>query len=220
MTVHLFYGEPDPDRWLPGDRYPRKLIRRLLRGTPRPGGQKRVFLNLCAGLERLGVPYRINDFRSLRRDPEAIAGVLGKAPLFFGRQWSNPILLGPCVINHPIDCPQLLRLVPGPWMVTMCQPTYGDTVHDWPSGIDTDYWHPVRDSSAPELDVLGYDKLRWQRDQRVPALLNPLCQQLEQSGLRYQVIRYSRGPARSQPSDGVSLRTRNPGTGLSGSPGL
>ena len=198
MTVHLFYGEPDPDRWLPGDRYPRKLIRRLLRGTPRPGGQKRVFLNLCAGLERLGVPYRINDFRSLRRNPEAIAGVLGKAPLFFGQQWSNPILLGPSVINHPIDHPHLLRdypdirrlLVPGPWMVAMCQPTYGDAVHAWPIGIDTDYWHPIREASTPALDVLVYDKLLWNRERKVPALLTPLCEQLDQAGLRYQVIRY------------------------------
>mgnify|MGYP003296622018 CR=1 FL=1 len=51
MVLNLFYAEPDPDRWLPFDRYPRRLLRRLIRGKPRPGGQTRVFLNLMAGLD-------------------------------------------------------------------------------------------------------------------------------------------------------------------------
>ena len=30
---NLFYQEPMPDRWVPYDRYPRKLIRKLLYAT-------------------------------------------------------------------------------------------------------------------------------------------------------------------------------------------
>ena len=44
--LNLFYEEPDPDRWLPFDRHPRRLIRRLVRGPDQPGGAMRVFLNL------------------------------------------------------------------------------------------------------------------------------------------------------------------------------
>ncbi|MGA8216344.1 MAG: hypothetical protein WB799_22325, partial [Candidatus Sulfotelmatobacter sp.] len=67
QTLNLFYEEPDSDRWLPLDRYPRGLIRRILRGKPRPGGQTRVFLNLCAGLDKLGISYRVNDYRYIER---------------------------------------------------------------------------------------------------------------------------------------------------------
>ena len=55
--INLFYEEPDPDRWFLYDRYPRQIIRRIVRGKPRPGGQTRVFLNLCTGLDKLGVTY-------------------------------------------------------------------------------------------------------------------------------------------------------------------
>ena len=53
--LNLFYEEPDPDRWFLFDRYPRQILRRLVRGKPRPGGQTRVFLNLCAGLDKLSI---------------------------------------------------------------------------------------------------------------------------------------------------------------------
>ena len=66
--IHLFYAEPDPDRWFSGDRYLRRMIRRIVRGAPLPGGQGRVFLNLCMGLKRLGIHYCVNDFQSLKRN--------------------------------------------------------------------------------------------------------------------------------------------------------
>jgi hypothetical protein len=47
----LYYTrEPEKDRWIFGDRYIRPLVRRLLRGKPRPSGVDRVFINLCLGL--------------------------------------------------------------------------------------------------------------------------------------------------------------------------
>ena len=67
--LNLFYEEPDGDRWLPLDRYPRRVARRLLRGAPQPGGQKRIFLNLCAGLDRLGARYRVNDYGYAKKNP-------------------------------------------------------------------------------------------------------------------------------------------------------
>jgi hypothetical protein len=47
--LNLFYEELDRDRLFPYDRHPRRMIRRLVRGKPKPGGQTRVFLNLCCG---------------------------------------------------------------------------------------------------------------------------------------------------------------------------
>lgn len=40
---------PEQDRWLPGDRFVRPAIRRLIRGRPRVGGVENVFHNLFIG---------------------------------------------------------------------------------------------------------------------------------------------------------------------------
>jgi glycosyltransferase involved in cell wall biosynthesis len=195
--LNLFYAEPDRDRWLPFDRYPRRLIRRLLRGPGRPGGQMRVFLNLVAGLDRLGVEYRVNDYRHASRHPDELCCVLGKRDTLDRRAWKNPLMVGPAVHSHPIDDPELLNrvdvrriLVPGEWMRRMCEPYWGERVHAWPVGIDTDLWAPRTESARRDLDFLVYDKLRWNRDQEVPRLLLPVESELRTRGLRFQTVRY------------------------------
>ena len=34
--LNLFYEEPEPDRWFPFDRYPRRVIRTIVRGASEP----------------------------------------------------------------------------------------------------------------------------------------------------------------------------------------
>jgi hypothetical protein len=71
-----FRREPERDRWLPGDRFIRPIVRRIMRGKPRPGGVDKVFTNLCLGLDRLGISYEVNlPFNQLREDDRV--GVLG-----------------------------------------------------------------------------------------------------------------------------------------------
>lgn len=191
----LFYEEPDPDRWIPGDRYPRRLIRRLVRGRPLPGGQRMVFVNLCAGLDRLGVPYRVNDFRRARHDPNRLVGIIGKPHVLDQVAWRNPILFGASVMSHPLADPGLLQrrpirriLVPGPWMREMCAPYWGDRVRMWPVGIDTDEWAPT--GAKSDVDVLLYDKVRWEHDRYDRELLEPLRTELQRRQLRVATIRY------------------------------
>lgn len=43
--LNLFYEEPDSDRWVPLDRYPRRMARWALRGPGQPGGAMRVYLS-------------------------------------------------------------------------------------------------------------------------------------------------------------------------------
>lgn len=195
MTLDLFYLEPDPDRWLPFDRYPRRLVRRLLRGPPRPGGQTRVFLNLMAGLEGLGVEFRVNDFRYSRRHPERLACIIGKPFVLDLVEWCNPILFGAAVMNHPVDDPTLFQrrpvrhvLVPGPWMEEMCKPFWGDKVQAWPVGIDTERWIP--DGRRPSFDVLLYNKVRWNHDAMDASLVAPVRAALTAAGIRWREIRY------------------------------
>ncbi|MBD2017965.1 glycosyltransferase [Microcoleus sp. FACHB-53] len=194
--LNLFYEIPDGDRWLPLDRYPRRLIRRLMRGKPNPGGQTRVFLNLCAGLDRLGISYRVNDYRYIQKHPEEVACIIGKPHVLDKIKWKNPIVFGAAVFSHPCDDPELLNrlpisrvLVPGEWHRKMFEPYYSDKVLAWPVGIDTDKWVPVP-IDEKDIDILLYDKVRWEYDRYETELISPIKSCLEKWGLKVEVIRY------------------------------
>jgi hypothetical protein len=193
---NLFYEEPDPDRWVRGDRYVRRIIRRIVRGKPQPGGHTRVFLNLCAGLDRLGISYRVNDYRRLRLANGELACVIGKPHVLCNIPAGTPILFGAAGYSHPVDNPDLFSqhnvrtvLVPCEWMRLMWEPYWGDKVQAWPVGIDTDLWRPDT-SVQKDIDVLVYDKIRWRRDEYEAGLLDPVLEALRRKGLRFKTIRY------------------------------
>ncbi|HTE02436.1 MAG TPA: glycosyltransferase [Mucilaginibacter sp.] len=194
--LNLFYEEPDPDRWIKYDRYPRKVIRRLVRGKQRPGGVMLVALNLMKGLDKIGVPYRFNDYQYIKRHPEEIACIIGKPQVLFDRNWQNPIIFGAGIYSHPIECPDLFErypnvkrfLVPGEWMRDMCEPYYGDKVTAWPVGIDTEQWKPLEGEKT--FEFLIYYKIRWQHDQMEKDLVEPITKTLDAQNISYQFIRY------------------------------
>lgn len=196
--LNLFYEEPDPDRWLPYDRYPRQLMRRLVRGKPNPGGVMMVALNLMKGLDNLGVPYRFNDYSYIKKHPEETACIIGKPHLLFERTWNNPIVFGAGIFSHPSVEPNLLGrypnikqiLVPGDWMKRMFEPYYGNIVTAWPTGIDTDKWSPAATNTEKPYDFVIYDKIRWDRDKYVSELLNPILKRLDERLLKYKTLKY------------------------------
>lgn len=194
--LNLFYEEPDDDRWISFDRYPRRIVRRIIRGKPRVGGQRKVFINLCAGLELLGIPYRVNDYRYIERNPNEIACVVGKPHVLEKISRTTPILFGASVFSHPFADLELFKrssvekmLVPGEWMRRMCKPHYGDKVVSWPVGINTYEWAPSSDNSK-DIDILLYDKVRWKRDQFEKELINPILTHVESHSLHVSTIRY------------------------------
>jgi hypothetical protein len=194
--LNLFYEEPQRDRWLPLDRYPRQIVRRIIRGQPKIGGQRRVFLNLCSGLDRLGIPFRANQFRRLRQSPAELACVIGKPCVLDKMSSDNPILFGASGYSHPIDAPDLftrlpvkLVLVPGEWVRRMFEPYYGDRVRVWPTGIETDLWTPAP-QDGKDIDVLLYDKVRWKHDDFQQSLIDPIRQSLVHKKLTIASLRY------------------------------
>lgn len=194
--MNLFYEEPDPDRWFKYDRYPRRLIRWIIRGEPRPGGVKMIAINLMKGLDETGVHYRFNDYRHIKKHPAEIACIIGKPQVLFEQKWKNPVIFGAGIYSHPVDCPDLFKkypnvkrfLVPGEWMRKMCEPFYGDKVMAWPVGIDTEYWQPYHEEKT--IDFLIYDKIRWDYAEQKRTLIDPVVQILEHEHLSYQFIRY------------------------------
>jgi hypothetical protein len=194
MVLNLFYEDKD-DRWFPGDRHLRRMARRMLFGEPRMSGQLRVFLNLCAGLDRLGIRYRVNDYSYIAQHPEEVACIIGRTFLLDKFAWNNPILLGVAAHNHPLDDPDLFKrlpvkkvVVPGPWYADMYRPYWPDT-EAWPTGIDTDLWAPSRPRDKT-VDVLIYDKVHWDRERYVPDLIEPVRARLVKEGRSFTELRY------------------------------
>lgn len=198
LTLNIFYEEPKHDRWFKYDRYPREIIRRILRGKARPGGVMMVALELMHGLDLLKIPYRFNDYKYAKKNPNELIGVIGKPHLIFEKRFKNPILFGAGVFSHPIDCPDLFTLypnvkkmlVPGPWMEEMCKPYYHDQVMAWPVGIDTEKWSTKIKEGKQNVDFLIYDKIRWENGKYQEALLDPIINQLKEKGLSYHYIKY------------------------------
>lgn len=194
--MNLFYQEPDPDRWIRYDHFPRRAIRRLLRGPRRPGGQERVFLNLCAGLRSLRIEFKINDFAFAKRNPSAPVGIIGKPHVLDVMEWRNPILFGASIMSHPLSALGLFErrpikrvLVPGEWMRDMCAPYWGSKVQAWPVGIDTDLWSPAATQSR-RTDVLLYNKIRWDHGHFEETLLAPVRASLRARGLTVHELKY------------------------------
>src|SRR5271167_2090439 len=97
--------EPERDRWFPGDRWIRPMVRQVIRGKPRPGGLDKVFINLCLGLDRIGMPYEVNlPFSKLR--PDDLSGVLGIGRhCLKGYSRGRPLVAGIGLMTHPTQWP-------------------------------------------------------------------------------------------------------------------
>jgi hypothetical protein len=193
----LYYkGLPASDRWFPGDQHIRSFVRRLVRGRPRPSGVDKVFLNLCLGLDKLGVHYEINlPFRQLRDDDRV--GVLGSGRhCLEGYDRSNPIMAGVALMTHPSEWPTLCDEYPvkkylqhSEWASNIYQPYFGDRCAIWPVGINTESWSPSEDTPKTN-DFLIYDKIRWNHDRFADELISPILDELRCRGHSFETIRY------------------------------
>ena len=195
--IALYYVKPpEQDRWVPGDRWIRGFARRLLRGRQRPGGLDRVFLNLCVGLDRLGITYQVNKpFEEIEADD--LVGVLGIGRrCLYGYDRPNPIVAGIGLMTHPSEWPDLCDEYPivtylqhSEWAADVYRPYFGERCAVWPVGIDTRYWQPNPEIDK-QVDILIYDKIQWDRERHVSELLVPLKIALQQRGLSFAEIHY------------------------------
>lgn len=198
LTLNIFYEEPNPDRWFKYDHYIRNIIRRIIRGKQRPGGQMMVAINLLKGLEKIDIPYRFNDYAYAKSNPDQLVCIIGKPHLVFEKRLKNPIVFGASVFSHPLACPDFFKkypnvkkmLIPGDWMRNMFSTFYDpQKLVSWPVGIDTYVWNESP-NDVESVDFLIYDKIRWERDKYVPEILDPIKLLLHERGYTYDLIRY------------------------------
>jgi glycosyltransferase involved in cell wall biosynthesis len=194
--IYYTYDRGGGDRWFRGDRHLRKPIRRLIRGPDPIGGIDLVFLNLVAGLERLGIEFFTDvPFDEIRPDDKV--GVIGRGPeSLAGYIKDNPILAGVAVVGHPCEWPTLFEdypvsryVVHSPWIGDMFRKTYGDRVVEWAVGIDTTRWAPSA-SDQKATDFLIYDKVRWDHGRVHAAMVEPIRDVLGKRALTTETIRY------------------------------
>jgi glycosyltransferase involved in cell wall biosynthesis len=195
--ICLYYiREPEQDRWLPGDRYVRPIIRRIVRSTPCPGGVDKVFMNLCLGLDKLRISYEINlPFSKLEKQDRV--GILGRGiSCLNGYNQQNPIVAGIGLMTHPSEWSNLCEQYPvvkylqhSHWANEVYKPYFGHRCTIWSVGIDTESWQSTS-SDYKSVDFLIYNKIRWDYDQRVVDLLEPICNTLTQKKLSFEQLRY------------------------------
>lgn len=156
----------------------------------------RVYLNLRAGLDRLGVRYRDNDFRYLHAHPNELACVIGQPLVLDKLPKQTPILFGTSIYNHPNDNPDLPRqrpirrvLVPCAWTASMFSTVWPGLVSAWPAGIDTDRWS-LSMRANKDVDVLVYDKIVRHRGRYLRTIVAPLLAELRRRNLSFRVLRY------------------------------
>src|SRR5260370_12809858 len=193
----LYYKhEPERDRWVKGDRFVRPIARRVIRGAPMPGGVEKVFINLCLGLDELGVEYQVNlPFPQIR--PDDRVGVLGRGRTCLeGYDKLNPIVAGIGLMTHPSEWPTLCEDYPvakylqhSQWANSIYQSYFGDRCEIWPVGIDSNMWKPAN-AEEKSLDFLIYDKVRWEYERVSRELLDPIRGILKGRGLSFEEIRY------------------------------
>lgn len=192
-----FIKPPEKDRWIKGDKYVRSFIRTLLRGRSRPGGVEKVFINLCKGLDLLGIEYSVNlPFNQLKSSDKIAFLGAGKHCLD-GYSQPNKIVAGIGLMTHPSEWPNLCKEYPivkylqhSKWAADVYKPYFGNEVCDiWPVGIDTDYWKPLPYVNK-SIDVLLYNKIRWNKEQLNAELRNPIIAYLQNNKLSFKEIVY------------------------------
>jgi hypothetical protein len=201
--VLLFFEDRDRDAFVRGDRRLRRMLRKAV-APLRPHKQNVTgfevsFILLCRALELAGQRVHVNDFGLARRNPEFPVGICGYVHVLDGWSLPNPAVLGPGLYDHPKQAPQLMHdprfttyLMFCDWMRDMFATVYDPRVlRRWFGGMDLAEW-PDTKHRTKSVDVLVYDKIRWQREHYVPTLLEPVLAELAGRGLSYEVLRYGR----------------------------
>ena len=197
--VLLFFKEYEVDRFVPGDRYLKRLLRPLynrLHHRQKVTGFGVSFEMMCRGLAAAGYVVHRNDHALARANPDYPVGLIGGPALLEGWSLPNPAMLGPSIYDQPGQAPRLFEdprfrryLCLADWMYDLFETGYPGRCVTWFAGIDTEAW-PDLSAGPKDLDFLVYDKVRWEHDRYQGELIDPVLRELDARGLTYATIRY------------------------------
>lgn len=197
--VLLFYKPHEVDRFLPGDRYLKRLVRPIWERThhrQKISGVGMSFRLLRQGLEAAGYVVHCNDYAAARANPDYPVGLVGAVDILAGWRLPNPALLGPSLFDQPGHAPRLFDdqrfrgyVCLGEWMFDMFEQVYPGRCVRWFAGLDAEAW-PDRSDEPKDLDFLVYDKVLWDRERQADALTRPILDELEARHQAFELIRY------------------------------
>lgn len=197
--IFLFYKEYEADKFVPGDRYLKRLLRpiwNMMHSNQKKTGFFVSFELMRDALSKAGYNVRANDYAGARLRPDYPVGVIGFPVILDNWKLPNPALLGPSLYDHPGLAPDLFRdprfrkyLVLADWNRDMFAPVYGDRCVSWFAGIDLERW-PSQAAKPKSFDFLVYDKVRWDHDRFQGELIDPVRNHLTARGFTFMDIRY------------------------------
>lgn len=201
QDVLLFFADRDPDTFIRGDRHLRRRLRKTVepfrRKRQRVSGFEVSFMLLCRALTESGQRVHVDAFDLARRNPNFPIGLCGYHHILTGWRLINPVVLGPGLYDHPKQAPSLFSdprfqafITLCDWMREMFSGLYDrEKLYPWFGGIDLVDWPDFR-AEKKTVDVVVYDKIRWNRESFETALLQPILEDLRRRGLTYEVLRY------------------------------
>lgn len=146
-----------------------------------------------------GKAFRVheNNYALAASHPDYPVGLVGTPVAIPGWSLQNPAILGPCMYDNPKQNPTLMKdprfkgyILTCDWLKKLFEPYYGDKCILWSAGIDTDEW-PDTKIAKKDIDVLVYDKIRWERAKTVEGFLGPVIAHLRKMRLTCQVLTYN-----------------------------
>lgn len=199
-VVLLFFEDFDRDRILPGDRHAVRVVRRLVqaaRSRQKVTGFGVAFASLKRALESAGYVVREQDFELARANPHYPIGIAGYPHVLDRWRLPNPAVLGPGLLDHPRQRPDLMNdprfaryIVPCDWMRALFGTTYpDDKLGTFFAGIDTTAWTDLA-GEPKDLDFIVYEKFLWDRKPVAEQLLSPILSTLSARGLEFEKIVY------------------------------
>lgn len=172
-----------------------RYLYRTARGKQARTGFYTAFLSLCQSLRQVGCDVRVNDFAAAQARPGYPIGLCGYPGVLKRVNLPNPVIFGHGDLGFPeaaklIAAQDRMRILiqPCEWACAFNEPYCGDKLRAFPVGVDAELW---RLPALPKTtDFLVYDKIRWHREERVPAIRDRLIESLRARGHTVTVLRY------------------------------
>jgi hypothetical protein len=198
-VVLVFFEDVERDRFVRGDRHLRRTMRRIARAVrhrQRVSGFGVAVDLLLRALQRQGCSVVVNDRELARRNPAYPVALMGYRHVLDGWDLANPALLGPGLLDHPMERPDLMNdgrfhayIVPSRWTRDLFEEAWPGKCFTWFAGIDLSDW-PDSSKGPKDFDLLVYEKFLWDKERRREEVLAPIEAELRRRGLRVARIRY------------------------------